>query len=746
MMIFLKKLLSTTSAIVLLGMGGPDLASAETGQEQIIEAIVVTAQKREQSLQDVPLSVTAIGGFELERSGAVSFFDYGTSVPNLAFGAANDGALASRTISIRGIEGLQTTSFYIDETPVGESIDPRVIDVERIEVLRGPQGTLFGARSMGGTVRVITKQPDLNERSVKLHMSGSYTDKGGFNNSFDAAVNVPIVEGKYALRALGYYISEEGVFDRVVLNTASGGGVLRDKNVDDLDVFGGQLALKAAFTDTLDVTSKVMFQRTILNGFPYADIEPGNFDQVREFNLKEGGEDEWVLLSVEGNLDLETGSIVSSTSYFDRSTDETEDFTGFFVGVFGVDPAVPAIVRQKLSAERFVHETRFVSDFSGPFQVTSGIFYSDVSNGEVFPAAPIVGISDAVLDATGGALDFGTDLDFASDLTEDTSEIAFFSELSFDLSDNLTLFAGARLFQTKVKFFNAVDGFAVGGPSEIAGSIKEDGINPKFGIEFEPGEDVLVYATAAKGFRPGGVNTSIPEGFGCGAEIAALGLGPADVETYKSDDLWSYEGGLKTSLFDRRMTLNAAGFYIDWSNIQQLQRLACGFAFTGNAGAAESKGFEVELDASLFDGLTASVGIGYVDAKITESAPTSPQQPGDRVLQVPEWSISGALDYQFELSADVRGYLRGDFKYVGDSLSANNDPDNPRIRESYELLDLKLGFLFPNDWEFAVFAKNVTNTHANLADSRSLGVETPGRPRIVTNRPRTIGIDIRTSF
>lgn len=711
-----------------------------------IEAIVVTAQKREESLQDVPVSITAIGGYELERSGAVSFFDYGTSIPNLAFGASNDGALASRSISIRGIEGLETTSFYIDETPVGDSIDPRVVDVERIEVLRGPQGTLFGARSMGGTVRLITKQPSLTERTVRLHTSGSYTEKGGFNNAFDAAVNVPIIEGKSALRALGYYLSEEGVFDRIVPNASTAGGTQRYKNVDDLDVFGGQIAVKSELSDAFSITPKVMFQRTVLDGLPYADIKAGNFNQVREFNLNEGGEDEWVLLSVEGNLDLQKGTIVSSTSYFKRKTDEQEDFTGFFVNVFGLSSPIPAVVRQKLSVESIVHETRFVSNFSGPFQLTAGVFYTDASNDELFPGAPIVGIRDAVLEATGGELDFGTDLDFTSDLREDVSEIAFFSELSFNIANNFSVAAGARIFQTKVKFFNAVDGFAVGGPSQVSGSIKEDGINPKVGLEFTPREDLMLYASAAKGFRPGGVNTSIPESFGCGAELEQIGLDAEDVETYRSDDLWSYEGGVKSSLFKRRMTVNAALFYIDWTNIQQLQRLACGFAFTGNAGAAESKGFEMEVDGYIADGLKASIGIGYVNAKITKASATSPQQPGDRVLQVPKWSLSGAVEYEFSLGSSIDAYLRSDIRYISDSLSANNDPDNPRVRDAYELLDMKLGFFFPNDWEVALFAKNVTNSRANLSDSRSLGVETPGRPRIVTNRPRTVGIDIRTSF
>ena len=225
----------------------------------IVEEVLVTATKRAESLQTVGLSVTALGGEELQARGAADFEDYAIAIPNLAFGATDDGILANRTISVRGIEGLNTTSFYIDDVPLDESVDPLVLDVERIEVLRGPQGTLYGARGLGGTIRVIAKRPEFDGVSGRLNLVSSQTKHGALNYGIDGALNLPLADNA-GIRLLGYYRRESGIFDLVVgpgsapgvaaapsaSGAIAGDPAQEDSNIDDKTTYGAQLAFRWA--------------------------------------------------------------------------------------------------------------------------------------------------------------------------------------------------------------------------------------------------------------------------------------------------------------------------------------------------------------------------------------------------------------------------------------------------------------------------------------------------------------------
>jgi outer membrane receptor protein involved in Fe transport len=234
----------------------------------------------------------------------------------------------------------------------------------------------------------------------------------------------------------------------------------------------------------------------------------------------------------------------------------------------------------------------------------------------------------------------------------------------------------------------------------------------------------------------------LPAGL-CGPELEELGIDPSNATTYESDTLWSYELGAKTLLSDNRVQLNGAIFFVDWSDIQQFNRLQCGFQFTQNAGAAESKGFELELMAAPSDGLTLSLGVGYTDAEITDSGGVSGVSEGDKVQGVPDWTINGSAQYLWPLSSGWEGLVRGDFNFYGDSYSANNGEQ--RLRESWSALNLRAGMV-NEKWDVILFVDNVTDERANLADSRSIAAETPGRQRLVVNRPRTFGIEGRVRF
>ncbi len=772
-----RKLAGTTcfTALIVTGATAPVMAQEEEKAFTGLEEIVITASKREQTLQEAGMSVTAIGAQELERMGATSFADFAVRVPNLGFGNESDGRFNANSPAIRGVFGDNTTGFYIDDTPLPASIQPRVIDIARIEVLRGPQGSLYGARSMGGTIRLITQQPDFDEASGAAHATLSSVKEGNINWSFDSSVNIPVIEDKLAVRATVYIGQNSGIFDReyiptwvnavtgaTVQNTAPAFDV--NENVDS-ETFGGfQLVAKAQIAENVTFTPKIMYQKIDADGLPFADNEPGNFTQKRFFNTEEPGTDRWWLVSGTINWDLDNGTIVSTTSYFDRAIDEREEEASFlhflFNNIIGIpiDPLESfangeAGIQETERFKSFVHETRYTSDFEGPFQFTAGVFYQRNKNDLQYPPVFQVGLNAAVgfpiapPAASGG----DEDLIYQTSNFFNTKEYAVFGELTYDLTEAVSVTAGGRWYKTETDTFIESDGFANDGPSRVPEDLSldtkdqsESGFNPKILIQANLNEEFDVYASASKGFRIGGANGNLPFGL-CGDELAALGINPADVTTYDSDSLWSYEGGIKSKLADNRVSLNVSGFFIKWSDIIQQNRLACGFQFKDNAGKAEIKGFEIELTAVPIDGLTLNLALGYADAKITDTGNVPGVNIGDKIQGVPNWTASATAEYIFPLANAMDGILRADYNYYGRSYSANNEALNPRLRPSWNVLNVRAGVI-RDDWEVTLFVDNLTNEHSNLADSRAIAAETPGRQRLVTNRPRTIGIDVRTRF
>ena len=311
---------------------GAAAPSAEQGTGSLQE-VIVTATKRNEDIQSVGVSITALTAPVLEAKGVEQFFDYGTSIPNLSFGVgAADGSLAARGVYLRGIEGANTTGFYIDDTPVLETLDPHIVDVARIEVLRGPQGTLYGAESMGGTVRIITAQPDASSLSGQIHSSLSDTDHGSWNRLIEGDINIPLVSQVLSFRASGFYQFDSGWFDKWIGPLAEqypdGLGnepttIVHD--VGSLTYWGGQLALRFEPIEGLSFTPRIMYQETDADGDPYATYDPNNLVQREVYNFQEGGSDRWWLGSFTANYATPFGSFVSSTAVFDRRTFELED-------------------------------------------------------------------------------------------------------------------------------------------------------------------------------------------------------------------------------------------------------------------------------------------------------------------------------------------------------------------------------------------------------------------------------------
>lgn len=791
-------LLAGVSLVAATGARAADEPPAPTGG---LQEVIVTAQKRAETEQSVPLSITTFSAEALQQKAINNFFDYATKVPNLAFAPTGDGVGTARTVSIRGISGNDVTGFYIDDVPLPDSIDPRVLDLDHIEVLRGPQGTLFGARSMGGTVRLITREPDLSQFSAVVHGGISDTERTDRPNyTGDAVLNIPLIQDRMALRLTGFFDSEAGYFKRtwcedpatagVSCFPLSGTGRTGTSNVAAIDTYGGSASLTIKAGDSLTITPRVMLQRASYNGFPLGDynsmpdngigfpvpsgpyvlpqpLVTNNFTQARFFNIQEGGSDKWDLYSLNLHWQTGIGEFVSSTAYFDRRVDETEDQSEFVWAAITAgacadpapycNPPSPGPIQEIKAYQRFVEEARFASQLSGPVQFVVGAFYSDfhgrVPFASLYPPSQVPNLDDQLTGGEPNNPDGIPNLIFAQDFHTDVQEPAVFGELTWDLTKAWQARVGLRWYQVKTTSEGFEEGLAVGGGKILSpeATIKESGVNPKFELDYHVDADKMIYALAAKGFRPGGVVPIVPPGTAgtpndCVAALQQVNpnLTLDDTRSFHSDSLWNYELGAKTGWLDHRLTLNAAAFYIRWNQIQQAVLLPCGFQFIANGGAAESKGGELELRAAATEHLQFSAGAGYQDAKITEQG-ESAQPIGSPVFNVPNWTANASVLYTMPITANWTSATAVDYSYVGHSYSSSNSSDLSRERPSYRLLDARIAFTHRMT-ELAVVGKNLTNEVTNLGDNRSIAAEVPGRPRLFINQPRTIGVEFVQRF
>ena len=607
---------------------------------------------------------------------------------------------------------------------------------------------------------MITKQPSLTETEGSLKVGlGSVTD-GDLNHNIDAAYSFPVSD-HFALRLSGYYGQNSGVQDRVyqatrtditngvtVPNTAP--AFSPNENVDDESYWGIQAVGLLEINDNLIFVPKFMTQRVDADGLPFADITPDNTTQLRFFDSEEPGTDEWSILSGTFKWGQWNGSFTSSTSYYDRETNESEEEHHFLTQLYDTNENLPvvdpfeAIISTVEKYESLTHETRFSSEYTGAFQFTVGIYYQDLEIDHEYPPALQPGINDALNMATGEQSDFVPgDLIFETKSLTQIDEIAFFGEMSVDITDQLSITAGGRYYDTEVDSSAASDGFANSGPTSNAGIQSESGFNPRVLAEYTPSDELNLFASASKGFRIGGLNGNVPELL-CADEIAERGASPT---SYDSDELWSYELGAKSNFADNRVSLNASLFFIDWTGIQQQNLLSCGFNFTENAGEAESKGFEVELNAAPTDSLSLTLGVGYTSAEITDDGGVVGVAVGDKIQGVPDWTFTGSAEYSFDINREWGGAFRVDANHYGDSFSANNESSaaEQRLREAWSAVNIRLT-AFNDKYEVTLFADNLADERASLADNRSIAAETPGRQRLVTNRPRTFGVEARMHF
>jgi iron complex outermembrane recepter protein len=748
-----KSLCATLGLLCSSAVWAQQVVSVPASDSLALDEVTVTATRRSESLQAVPMSITAVTAATLEQGASTTFFDYGSTIPNLSYGYSDSGGNAgfanSRQVAIRGIAGSGTTGFYIDDTPVPASIDPKVVDVSQIEVLRGPQGTLYGALSMGGTIRMLTEQPDTQTLSIRAHGSVSDTDRSGEPNyQTDGSINAPLIDGKLAIRLSGVHEELGGYFQRYAQDTGGTLGSIGQSSTD-----GAQVAVLWQPTGDLSVTPRLLYQRTALNGLPFSTVEyntasltpifiqPQSFVQSEPFNIPESASDDWTLTSLDIKYHQPFGTFVLSSSYFKRRTADIEDETLAIADLFGT-PLLPASIEDRSNPRYQTEELRFASSFSGPFQLVGGLYFQHSNtSGMLNPPNYIPGLNAA----TGGAL--GTDLLYSYTGRAVQIEKAPYAEATYDMTDHWRAIVGLRTTQIQT----------LSGPVETAGifggaplpetRVTQTIVTPKYSVQYRFSPDKQVYVTAAKGFRPG-TDEFVSAPLTCGAQLAALGFAPGNIQVVP-DTVWSYEVGAKTGWFNQRLTANVAVFRIDWSKIQQNVNLPCGASFLTNAGSARSQGGEFDLNARLTDGLTLQLSGGIDQATFTQTVPGALFEAGDRIPQVPRESFQIAANYTYPLANGASAFGHLDYRTVGDSWSTNNALTNPTtgrvvplIRPAYRIADLRAG-LTRGPLEYAFFVKNITNEIANLSDTTAVSLQAPGISRVVINPPRTLGIELR---
>lgn len=718
------------------------------------EEITVTTRKRVEKLLKVPASITVLSKADLHRYNIEKFNDYATQVPSLSFitgGGSAYGLAASRAIAIRGVVGNNTTGFYIDDTPVPATIDPRVVDLQRIEVLKGPQGTLYGAESEGGNIRLISNPPAYDKTTYELSANAGATSHGGSPDYGDDIIaNLVLVPDQTALRLVQYDNHEAGFLNRTYPNPADPSTRVDVGNQGQITTTGYSASLSQRVTDDLTATLRMLYQNSYDYGWPTAyapanDFTVHSYTEDRDHNNQEKSKDIWYLPSFVLNYNGPGYTVTSSTSYFDRSThdveDGTEPVTEQLQDTFGyAGPEQNSLWDLNETDKIFTQESRIAFDPIYHVSGVAGLYFSSERFVLVQPPSIYEGIASL----------YGDDNIYGGRSALYTRNAAAFGELYFHILPSLTVTLGAREYLLHQEG-NAYSTGIFGSPAPGHTDTYSDGLLPKYAISYQITPDDMIYALGSKGFRPGGGGVPVPST--CDADLYKLGLNTSSPLSFQADSDWNYEAGFKSSLLDHTLSVTGAAFQIDWKNIQQTINLAdCGATFEGNAGAARIRGGELEMRSDPFDGLHIRAGLSYNDAHITSQG-AGVQLPGQRINGVPTWEASAGAEYEHPITAKIRGFVSGDFSFTGDSTSADNSAGNPLIRKAYEVGNARAGVRFGST-EIAFYINNFTNTKANLGDLQAISIV-----RIITNaggttndlrvtllNPLEAGIQLRQSF
>ena len=796
-------------------------SSGEGPVSDQLQEITVTAQKRTEDVKDIPFSVSAISGAQLLEHHVADYEDITRTVPGISFQAGPGPGLD--TIEIRGVSsqsGSATVGIYIDEVSVTVSnsqydgaVQPKLFDLDRVEVLRGPQGTLYGASSMGGTIRFITKQPDLNAFSASVSTDLSDTHHGGFNNDEYGILNIPVIEGVFALR-IGVALADESGYIGHYVPTATGagpdGGILSLGSNDSTGVLGERgvngirtqvfrVAGKYVAPGDWTLTPAYMWQRTAASDTNIFYPGIGLYDQDKR--VAEPSTDILSLPSLTVTKSFGWADLTSISSYFKRDFRRVTDGTLYNSSVFAnayvvgglataTDPPTPPPTAQQLYAtktelgflpspanydartEQFSEEVRLSSKSASiaglPVTWTAGLYYSNQHrrflDDEYIPGLQagfqriygyginsnqsVVGPSYYPATPATPAISYANDAISLGSIHPMQRQIAPFGEFGLQVTPALKAALGLRYVSAKSSEEVEAGGFYVYGlPASFSSSGKYSATTPKFSLEYALNESSNLYATVAKGFRLGGPtgpdpayqpNGPPPATPGpCDSNYQAYGLTSAP-KTFESDWLWSYELGSKGRYFNNRLSIDAAVYTINWSNIQQTINLpTCGYLFTTNVGAAKIYGSELEVRALVASGLTLSLNAGsthaYISSVSTEGSGIV--SVGETVQGVPEYTVTPSVDYDMPIGTDLTWFARADFPYTGRSRGYFDSSGLTHLfQPGYGVVNLSVGFTH-DKLSVGFYAKNLLNWK-NIIQYPSVNSVQEG----YTVRPATWGI------
>jgi outer membrane receptor protein involved in Fe transport len=800
-----------------------DTGTTSTG----LEEIVVTATRHEENISKVPLSITAMTQDDLDQKGIRDFSEMVRFTPGVSLDTSGTNAISIRGISSSG--GAGTTGIYIDDTPIqmralGFNPDdtlPKAFDLDRIEVLRGPQGTLFGAGSEGGTVRYIMTQPSVTTDSTYLRSEASYTQYGEPSYEAGIAHGGPIIDGVLGFRASVWYRYDGGWINRVDETT----GDVTEKNAN----YSHTTALRLAFlyepTDNIKITPSIAYQNKqqhdLSTYWPaYSNPGAGQFNNATPELIPIP--DEYYLPALKVEVNFAHATLISNTSYYHRNEQDAYQGTVYDLAFYqsqswlGVNAsatpacgpasttAVPPCSWYPLLDGNGIHLPAGFSNYSTPNTITNqqrtvtqelrlqsnddasrwkwtvGMFWSlsrELSIEQLYDAQivpfwtalygsspfdyplfqdPNTGIANYYCNGVGTPNTGVPNCDiYYNQNTSHDRQLAEFGEVTYSFTDQWKVTAGGRFASMSFDLSHYGNGLENSGLGTFSGSYHENAFTPKLGVSFQMDQNNLFYATYAKGFRPGGVNSPLP--------AAECGSTPAD---YQSDTTQSFEIGSKNN-FDNRLRVAASIYYIKWNNIQQNvydpgPTGGCGFQYTANLGTAVAKGFDLQADAIIVGGLSLEASVGYTDARYTNNSFASSN--GDAIsgeaainyspgTNAP-WTVAVGPQYSFPV-AGHDAFVRVDWEYTSRNpwLAAVQDPNNVNQYNqgySYTLpstsfTSLRTGVKLGN-WQISGFIDNLFDTHTitNYALGQ-LDYNNPSGPvspqeNDFTFRPRTFGV------
>ena len=798
-----------------------------------LEEIIVTAEKRSSTVQQTPISISALSADDLVEKNLVSLQDIAKAVPGVSMRTAGPGQTEYEMRGLTSAGGsTATVGFYIDETPLSANavalngrtvIDPDLFDLNHVEVLRGPQGTLYGSGSMGGTIKLVTNQPKFGVFEAATDAGVSQTSHGGTNGGGSAMVNFPIGEIA-ALRVVATAKYVSGFIDRIIAQPGTfpfptnpsgtatapatcfyycnrgdvaAAPVFKKVSGSNQERFvSSRATLLVKPTEKLSLTSTLMYQRIDADGYNNYQQFPGGLAIYQPYDQPEPYNDSFKMANLTVTYNLGPAVLTSASGYWERNVFQSTDSTEALQNINNLTSFIQNLYVETDPTTQFSQEIRLTSSGTGPFQWQGGLYFANLHSGYItnnqepgFGTALSCGLPSAT-NPVGGHCDPATQYNpnsvlrypdatlppYPSPQAANPNGIVFndnnpnvmkqgaiFGEASYKITDALKLTAGIRFFRFTID--NHADQRGLGtasanqDPTLLDQHLSGTAVLPRVNLSYQPTSDLTVYGTIAKGSRPGGVNlpiplpsvqqlTANPAQYNCGLPLT----GPpppvyvTSQPSFQPDSVLSYEIGEKARFDDRRFTLNAAVYYISWKDIQQVLSLSCGYPYNTNAGDAKAYGAEVEFSAGIGEGLTLDLSGSVPHATIdspTVAAINSGITPGTRVINVPKYRATAAINYQHALTPALNGRFYLSMTVTGDS---EDQAAYRQVLPGYNNLEARYS-VSGKAWTAALFGTNLTNKVAALTiDNTIFAWQTYAITRVSTNQPRTIGLDVQYRF